>query len=281
MSFAERMGYTSPRTLTQTDTLDIETRTELWNVIFLARGMTRRDDVGYDVETAINAALWAWYFKRPRDEQPRDDVVWDRVKLVILDGDWFEALNCIEEYGKYLHRFSNQYTYQVPDVFDGLLNATLEQYLVGYRLIGQELVPLGDDVSAAAVTDALDVTAQLTGARHHLVRATELLSDRQKPDYPNTIKEAISAVESVVATVTGENTLGSGLKKLKAEGIELHPALESAWSKMYGWTSDAQGIRHAAIDEADADQTLAKYMLVACSAFVSYVVESGSKSSLI
>ncbi|MBT1671827.1 AbiJ-NTD4 domain-containing protein [Curtobacterium flaccumfaciens] len=281
MSFAERMGFTSPRSLPQTGALDAETRIELWNIVYLSRGLTQHKDMGYDVDTAITAAIWAWYFKNARDEQPGDHEVWGRVKTIITDGEWFEALDCIEAYGKYLHRFSNQYTYEVPDAFDGLLNATLEQYLVGYRLVGRELVPLGDDVSAAAVTDALDLTAKLAGARNHLIRATELLADRQTPDYPNAIKEAISAVESVVATVTGQGTLGAGLKKLKAAGIELHPALESAWSKMYGWTSDAQGIRHAAIDETDADQSLAKYMLVACSAFVSYVIESGSKSSLV
>ncbi|PZE89347.1 hypothetical protein DEJ00_11430 [Curtobacterium sp. MCLR17_039] len=281
MSFAERMGFTSPRSVTQTDALDTETRTELWNTVYVIRGLTRQDVMAYDVDTAITAAIWAWYFKNARDEQPRDEKVWGRVKSAIMDGEWFEALDCIEAYGKYLHRFSNQFTYQVPDAFDDLLNAALERYLVGYRLIERELVPLSDDMSVAAVTDALDLTVQLTGARNHLLRATELLADRQTPDYPNTIKEAISAVESVVATVTGEGTLGAGLRKLKAAGIELHPALESAWSKMYGWTSDAQGIRHAAIDQADADQSLAKYMLVACSAFVSYVMEAGRKSELI
>lgn len=281
MSFAERMGFTRPRSLTQTADLDTETRTELWNVIFLVRGITRRDDVAYAVDDNITAAIWAWHLKNARDEQPRDDAVWAKVKSIVLDGEWFEALDCIEEYGRYLHRFSNQYTGRVPALFDQLLNTTLEQYLVGYRLIDRQLVPLDDDASATAVTDALDITTQLAGARHHLIRATELLSDRQNPDYSNAIKEAISAVESVVATVTAEGTLGAGLKKLKSAGVELHPALESAWSKMYGWTSDAQGIRHAAIDEADADQSIAKYMLVACSAFVSYVIEAGRKSSLI
>ena len=60
-----------------------------------------------------------------------------------------------------------------------------------------------------------------------------------------------------------------------------HPALQQAWEKMYGWTSDADGIRHAAIEESDSEQATAKYMLVACSAFVSYVIESGKKTDLI
>jgi len=281
MSFAERMGFTPARSLTQTTDLDSETRTELWNVLFLARKISREKDAGYSVDENITTALWAWHLKKARDEQPHESAVWSMIKTIILTEPWFAALDCIEEYGRYLHRFSNHYTGDVPALFDKLLNATLEQYLVGYRLIGQQLVPLDDDASAGAVTDALDATVPFVGARRHLTRATELLSDRVKPDYPNSIKEAISAVESVVASVTGEGTLGAGLKKLKSAGVAIHPALEGAWSKMYGWTSDAEGIRHAAIDEADADQPLAKYMLVACSAFVSYVIEAGLKSTLI
>ncbi len=145
--------------------------------------------MAYAVDDTITSAIWAWYLKNARDEQPSDGAVWAEVKSIVLDGEWFEALDCIEEYGRYLHRFSNQYTGCVPGLFDKILNTTLEQYLVGYRLIGRKLVPLDDDASANAVTDALDITTRLAGARHHLTRATELLSDRQNPDYPNAIKD--------------------------------------------------------------------------------------------
>ncbi|MBK0296767.1 hypothetical protein IAE22_33130, partial [Bacillus sp. S34] len=73
MSFAERMGFTAPRSVTQTDSLDLETRTELWNTVYVIRGKTRRDVMAYDVDTAITAAIWAWYLKNARDEQPRDE----------------------------------------------------------------------------------------------------------------------------------------------------------------------------------------------------------------
>jgi hypothetical protein len=52
----------------------------------------------------------------------------------------------------------------------------------------------------------------------------------------------------------------------------LHPALEAAFTKLYGYTSDAKGIRHALLDD-DEVVTFeeAKFMLVACSAFINYV----------
>jgi hypothetical protein len=108
-----------------------------------------------------------------------------------------------------------------------------------------------------------------------------LLADRQNPDYPNSVKESISAVEAITKRITGENTLGAGLKKLQTAGLNIHPALKDGWLKIYGWTSDENGVRHGAIDAATIDQTVAKYMLVSCSAFVSYLVEEGRKANLI
>jgi hypothetical protein len=123
--------------------------------------------------------------------------------------------------------------------------------------------------------------ASIAGARYALDRAVELLADRVSPDYPNSIKESISAVEAVVKKVTSEGTLGAGLSKMEAAGLAIHPALKSAWSKMYGWTSDDDGIRHGSIDPSEADQAIAKYMLVTCSAFVSYLTEEGRKVGLL
>ncbi len=51
----------------------------------------------------------------------------------------------------------------------------------------------------------------------------------------------------------------------------MHPALEAAFTKLYDYTSDAKGIRHALLDEDRVTFEEAKFMLVACSAFVNYV----------
>ncbi|MEI3844903.1 MULTISPECIES: hypothetical protein [unclassified Microbacterium] len=75
--------------------------------------------------------------------------------------------------------------------------------------------------------------------------------------------------------------LGSGLKKLEAAGLPIHPALKAAWLEMYGWTSDDDGIRPGGIEAAGADQALAKYVLVTSSAFVSLLIEEGRKIGLL
>lgn len=54
--------------------------------------------------------------------------------------------------------------------------------------------------------------------------------------------------------------------------------MESAFSKLYGYTSDEGGIRHAEglfVREVSFDE--AKFMLVSCSAFVNYLIAEYSK----
>lgn len=95
-------------------------------------------------------------------------------------------------------------------------------------------------------------------------RTIVLYADRQKPDYENSIKESISAVEAICCIITGETgsqaTLGKTLKRLEDHGVTIHPSMGQAFSKLYGYTSDADGIRHGGIDFTNAPAEDAKYM---------------------
>jgi len=67
--------------------------------------------------------------------------------------------------------------------------------------------------------------------RKHIDTALGFLCDRKSPDYRNSIKESISAVESLCMTLTGDSksTLGDALKKLD---LKLHPALQKGFSSL-------------------------------------------------
>lgn len=54
--------------------------------------------------------------------------------------------------------------------------------------------------------------------------------------------------------------------------MKLHKALKTGFSSLYGYASDAEGIRHAMLDESKLSFSDAKYMLVSCSAFVNYLI---------
>jgi hypothetical protein len=167
-------------------------------------------------------------------------------------------------------RFSERFPY--PDSRDKFINAcnfALQREVSAYRFVDGLMSRITDEVEVAEVDAAL--AGPRGPVRTHLRRALELLSDRESPDYRNSIKESISAVESLVATVAGEKgTLGQLIKKLEDE-IGLHPALRTAFGSLYGYTSDEDGIRHAILESETVGFEDAKFFLVVCSAFVNFV----------
>lgn len=284
-SFAERMGRRAVRSLVQSDDLDLDTRTEVWNVVVVLRqsleGLNAGAYVHDNTGANVLSAVWAWEFRKARDEMRSSGEVWQRIKDCVLGGEWFDALDLVEALMRYLDRFSTTRSDGMASTFCSAFNSVFERYLVGYRFIGLELTPVDSDTEADAVREGLAATRGFDGARHALERAVALLADRQNPDYANSMKESISAVESVVKKITGSGDLGAGLRKLEDAGLTIHPALKAAWLKMYGYTSDEDGVRHGGIDAASVDQALAKYLLIVCSAFVSYLIEEGRKVELV
>ena len=156
-------------------------------------------------------------------------------------------------------------------------NDVLRSENAGYRVSGFHVIPITNEIELQCIE-----TAQETAYRSvniHFQKATELYGKRPVPDYENTIKEAISAVEAMCCIITNSKkaTLGDALKRLESKGIKLHKALQNAMSNLYGYTSDESGIRHGSIDFTEASSEDAKYMLITCSAFVNYLIEKWSK----
>jgi hypothetical protein len=115
-----------------------------------------------------------------------------------------------------------------------------------------------------------------------LYQALTHLSNRQSPDYRNSIKESISAVESLCCIIAKDDkaTLSGALKAI-GKTTELHPALKEAFQKLYGYTSDADGIRHKMMEEPNLDFEDAKFMRVSCSGFVNYLIVKASKAGIV
>ena len=279
-TFSERHGLKTARAVFQRESLDDETRMAIWNVVaILPEAIDRYDELLTNTLTSF----WVEFFARARDERPSyDDSVLGVLKQTILESEWWRVFDAIEFLVSCLDHYQTGNNKQIGEFVLDALNSRFEQFLVGYRIIGGRVTPIDSAVDADAVVSALADAEPIEGARHHLETALDLLSDRQNPDYANTIKESISAVESACKVLTSNEkaTLGDALKRLSDHGVQIDSALSKAWSTMYGWTSNADGIRHGGIAAATADQTLAKYVLVTCSAFVSYLIEEGRKAGV-
>lgn len=159
------------------------------------------------------------------------------------------------------------------ELFSKSINGILEEEKSGYRLVNNEFVAITSEEEIESITQA--ISTPFDAVRIHMQKALSLYSDRQHPDYENSIKESISAVEALCGIITGKKgkdaTLGNTIKHLNDKGITIHKSMEEAFGKLYGFTNDAGGIRHGKIDFTNAPSEDALYMLISCSAFVNYL----------
>ncbi len=115
--------------------------------------------------------------------------------------------------------------------------------------------------------------SSMEGAKTHLRQAVEHINAQQ---YADSIADSIHAVESVACVIAQKEnaTLGQVLDSLERAKLLKHPALKEAFKKLYSYTSNEQGIRHALLNQESADVGLdeAVFMLGACASFAAYLV---------
>lgn len=223
------------------------------------------DDLTKRIDSLIQR-LWLGYFNRDLDRLPDfyedygKEGAYDVLKNYFTSCQWFEIYDLLET-------IANDRSELLLDKTRKWINNTLEEHNAAYRFVGTEIAEITDNNEIQAIEVAL-VTAD-SPVRTHLDTALRMLSDKEAPDYRNSMKESISAVEAACRLVTGNTsaTLGDALKRIQ----NLHPAMFKAFSSLYGYTNDASGIRHSLTDKATITYADAKFMLVTCSAFVSYL----------
>lgn len=195
-------------------------------------------------------------------------------KYILGSKEWYVIFDFIE---RYLDVSDDTTSMKMTEVF----NKILEDEVSAYRIVDKHVVPITNESELATITEAKQSPYQSVSI--HISKALDLYADRKNPDYENSIKESISAVEAMCCIITGMTgacaTLGKALKKLKDNGVHIHSAMENAFSSLYGYTSDEDGIRHGGIDFTNAPAEDAKFMLVSCSAFVNYLIEKWRKVS--
>jgi hypothetical protein len=153
------------------------------------------------------------------------------------------------------------------------VNVALEKEIAGYRIINGQVTQITSEGEIAEIEEAILLTEKWKSVNTHLNAGLNYLSHRKNPDYRNSIKESISAVESYCRIILDNQdiTFGKALIELEKKH-SLHGSLKGVFSALYGYTSDAGGIRHA-LKEDDKFSNFedAKFMLVTCSAFINYL----------
>ena len=274
--FSDRIGVTQPPTELQINSMNDELRNSLWNLLV---GFLGKQDTFYF--TKALKLLFDGFFKEPVDDLPEyEHQNKDLLRERFMKCEWYDVYNIIEEILKMIQLITEGVISK--EKFQNTLNYILERELSGYRAIEGGLVPITDKQEIEAIRQAVSTSSSLglNGVREHITKALELLGKKPKPDYRNSIKESISAVESICRRLTGEKNFGKALNKL-SQKISLHRALKSGFSSIYGYTSDEGGIRHPILEQTDIGFPEAKFMLVACSAFVNFIIDKAREAKIL
>lgn len=280
-TFSERYGYSKPGEQLERESMTQELRVGLWNVIY--EKITFHNPLNYTGRVISFQKEIVNYFQKPADE------FFDSKTILLLkcffkneETKWFEIYGFIEFI---ISCMANSDEYEYNDRYSIIsfindCNAVLKKEKSAWQIDQSSglVVPLVGQPEMDSINKAIQSTVH----GGHIKKALEYSSRKENPDYENSIKESILAVESLVKTLcqSEKATLGDLLEKLKEMESTIHPALLKGFSNLYGFTSDAGGIRHGSGGgKLEGDFETALYMLASCSAFCNFL-ESKYKKRL-
>jgi hypothetical protein len=278
MDFSQRMGYLPASKVIQSESIDTDLRNTLWNIVsecYWSRfrpGHGQFDNIAYSNFAEFSVSIYAFFFKKTVDTLP---TYWDdlrkELRHFILTGTWHRVYSLLEFIAEHCPDIDNG-----NSRFIAYSNKALEQENSAYRFVAGKVTEITSPQEIEEIEQAIEGSYAYAGVTTHLKTSLGFLTDKQNPDYRNSIKESISAVESLAKRLVNDDkaTLGQALKVLEKHH-NLHPSLKTAFSALYGYTNDASGIRHSLMDNESAlTQADARFMLITCSAFINFAIDS-------
>jgi hypothetical protein len=273
-TFGRRRGYIPAPVQGERETLSPAARRKLANIFhrdFCQPNTRRMPGVG-EFEFTLPGLqflreVWTELLGNRLDQFPGWSATLPIIKGLFEQGEWHFPFDIWEGIFK-----SRPHLVPVLGRTASAIREALERENTAYTFVGGRFVERMTDAEVESIEKML--RSPIEGIRDHFTTALQHLSDRENPDYRNSIKESISAVEAACKHLTGlqNATLGQALNQLH-DNRPLHPNLKEALRQLYTWTNDDAGIRHAIKDTSTVESADAQFMLVTCSAFVNYLFE--------
>ncbi|WP_143155399.1 AbiJ-NTD4 domain-containing protein [Loktanella atrilutea] len=273
-NFSERFGFEPPKVDLDARDMPSSLRSALWDVTKLYYFDNIAAVAFYEVAYSesfevLSFDIWFNFLRTSidtRSESP-DQALADIRKLFF---GW--PFNMVYQFVEYISSKSPDNPQYTSEDYQSQINKVFTRERSAFRFSSGVLVQITNEdqlfeVSAAAGNDESLAVAE------HIRAASQMYSHPTAPDYRNSIKESISAVEAAVSYVTGRKTNGV-TKPLKAiaEKYGIHQSLRDGFEKIYAWTSDDSGIRHRLMGNSTVNQEDARFMLISCSAFANYLI---------
>ena len=280
LTFSQAHGYEDLPQQLKLEELSKEARTKLWSLLYT---LVRRES-GYRFGDASSlGSIWKTIF------------MYLHINYHVLPANEFDA-SLGSFVNSYQRKFMNDSFNKVfdlllaimrhpqcPSLFTAAVALNFRECRLAYVVDVDPpptIHPAANEEEGEAILRATTglSKAGLASAVSHLRRASDCIN---RGDYPSAVRESIHAVESTARQIDpNAKALESALKALE-RAKALHPALKRAFSNLYGYTSDEQGIRHALLDnpQPNVGQDEAVFMLGACASFSSYLARKHRQSA--
>lgn len=244
--YSDRNGYDTVCNIIQVDDFDDRTRVILSNSLFKICDsiFDLSKSLGYDPNYQNRQMFLKEILSEVFNETNflKDYVSWkevfNKIDSVFKNAYVHEILDLIEFVCDYIKIIYNDYDSKKINSIYECFNVIFERECIGYRFVNGEIIKNIDNTEISAIEEAS--TTGFDGCNTHIQKATHYLYNREKPDYKNSIKESISAVESICIIIAGEGaTLGDALKVL-GKKQKINNQLKVAFEKLY----DARNVRY-------------------------------------
>lgn len=216
LSFSQRMGLAPATKVVQINSIDTELRNSLWNVTTQfywsnVRHPARQDRVSGSNAHLLAISIYADFLKLPTDDIPYSwSLLKNDIKTRFFKMEWHQAYSFIE----YLVGFDWGGTGKSSAE---KFNEILKRENSAYRFVSGKLMRITDENEVAEIEWAIQNSEPYAGVKPHLLTSLSFLTNREQPDYRNSIKESISAVRSLARHLTGnpKAMLGQALSVLE------------------------------------------------------------------
>lgn len=151
-------------------------------------------------------------------------------------------------------------------------NLLFEENFVGYRFINKLICPISNELERQEIENAFSTNYDKVNL--HITKALDLLSNRDKPDYHNSIKESAMAIEAL-GNITGNGGVYTNIKKIidPTQSIS-NKLLFKSIEDFIHFVNEEPGIRHDnnnGVNDITFDE--AKFCLVIASGIINYLLK--------
>ena len=268
LSFSQAQGYEEIPRLLKLEELSYAARMGIWNLFYLyiSNSVDARNQVVGEWHDILVSVHWKHNCK-PLDEWFNwDQIVYRSLREQIeinLFNEVFDLVQFVMREEKCPHHF-----------IEGMIEVFSEcrlAYVIDTSGPPTILPAVTNEESEALIKSLQTLSrAGLQGSASHLRKSAECINEG---DWAGSVRESVHAVESVARQFDPKaSSLAPALRSLEKRSA-LHPALKQALHKLYGYSSNEQGIRHALLDQEQASVGMdeAVFMLGACASFASYL----------